>query len=147
MKALVLGGGLIGVTSAYELLRDGWEVTLVERLDAPAMFTSHANAGLVAPGHAYAWSSPAAPGILMRSLWRNDQAFRFRPSLDPALWRWTWKFLRNCTTEKAICQHGAQDRPVPLFTVAPADRGVGNRRRLCGLCRRPALLLSQSAVL
>ena len=102
MKALVLGGGLIGVTSAYELLRDGWEVTLVERLDAPAMFTSHANAGLVAPGHAYAWSSPAAPGILMRSLWRNDQAFRFRPSLDPALWKWTWKFLRNCTAEKAI---------------------------------------------
>ena len=101
MKALVLGGGIIGVTTAYELLRDGWEVTVLEKLDAPAMFTSHANAGLVAPGHAYAWSSPAAPGILLRSLWRNDQAFRFRPNLDPALWRWMWKFWGQCTTERA----------------------------------------------
>lgn len=101
MKALVLGGGVAGVTTAYELLRDGWDVTLLERLEKPALFTSHANAGLVAPGHAYAWSSPAAPGILLRSLYRNDQALRFRPNLDPALYRWMWKFLKNCTAEKA----------------------------------------------
>jgi D-amino-acid dehydrogenase len=101
MKALVLGGGIIGVTTAYELLRDGWEVTVVERLEAPAMFTSHANAGLVACGHAYTWASPSAPKIMWKSLFDSDQALRFRPNLDPALWRWTWKFLRNCSADKA----------------------------------------------
>ncbi len=101
MKALVLGGGVAGITTAYELLKDGWDVTVLERLEQPALFTSFANAGLVAPGHAYTWSSPAAPKILLKSLYRNDQALRFRPSLDPALWRWMWKFMTNCTAEKA----------------------------------------------
>ncbi len=101
MKALVLGAGLAGVTTAYELLKDGWQVDVVDREQQPAMLTSYANAGLLAPGHAYAWSSPAAPKILLRSLWRNDQALRFKPSLDPALWRWMVKFLGQCNAERA----------------------------------------------
>ena len=101
MKALILGAGLAGVTTAYELNRDGWEVTVLDRADGAAMFTSFANAGLFAPGHAYAWSSPAAPKVLLRSLWRNDQALRFRPSLDPGLWRWMVKFIGQCTSEHA----------------------------------------------
>lgn len=101
MKALILGAGLAGVTTAYELLKDGWDVEVVDREQRPAMLTSYANAGLLAPGHAYAWSSPAAPKILLRSLWRNDQALRFKPSADPALWRWMVKFLGQCTAERA----------------------------------------------
>ncbi|MEM7426833.1 MAG: D-amino acid dehydrogenase [Pseudomonadota bacterium] len=101
MRALVLGAGLAGVTTAYELLKDGWQVEIVDREERPAMLTSYANAGLFAPGHAYAWSSPAAPKILLRSLWRNDQALRFKPSLDPALWRWMIKFLGECNAERA----------------------------------------------
>lgn len=101
MRITVLGAGLAGVTSAYRLAKDGHEVTVVDRGDSAANFTSYANAGLVAPGHAYAWSSPRAPGMLLRSLWRDDQALRFRPSLDPALWRWTVKFLGQCTAERA----------------------------------------------
>ena len=101
MRVVVLGCGVAGVTAAWMLQRDGHSVTVIDRADEPAAFTSFANAGLVAPGHAYAWSSPKAPGVLLRSLWRGDQALRFRPSLDPALWRWTWKFLRQCTAERA----------------------------------------------
>ena len=101
MRAIVLGAGIVGVTTAYELMRDGCEVSVVEQLDAPAMFTSFANAGLVAPGHAYAWASPRAPKILLRSLYDDSQALRFRPSLDPSLWSWTLKFLRECTAERA----------------------------------------------
>ena len=77
MKALVLGAGIVGITTAYELNRDGHEVTVIDREAEPASFTSFSNAGLFAPGHAYAWSSPAAPKILLRSLWRGDQALRF----------------------------------------------------------------------
>ena len=101
MKALVLGAGIVGVTTAYELNRDGHEVTVIDREELPASVTSYGNAGLFAPAHAYAWSSPAAPGILLRSLWRNDQALRFRPNLDPRFWSWMWKFWRQCTAEKA----------------------------------------------
>jgi D-amino-acid dehydrogenase len=101
MKAVVLGAGIVGITTAYELNRDGHDVTVIDREDQPASFTSYANAGLFAPAHAYAWSSPAAPAILLRSLWRNDQALRFRPTLDPSFWRWMWQFWSECTVERA----------------------------------------------
>jgi D-amino-acid dehydrogenase len=101
MRALVLGAGVVGVTTAHQLLKDGHEVTVVDRAEEAASFTSHANAGLVAPGHSYAWSSPRAPGMMLRSFYRDDQAIRFRPSLSPALWLWSLKFLKQCTAEGA----------------------------------------------
>jgi D-amino-acid dehydrogenase len=101
MRVVVLGAGVIGVTTAYELGRDGHEVTVVDRLGEPAAETSFANAGLVAPGHAYTWASPKAPRILLRSLFKEGQALQFRPSLDLKLWAWSLQFLRNCTEEAA----------------------------------------------
>lgn len=101
MKVAVLGAGIAGITTAYELHASGHEVVIVEREEEAAKFTSYANAGLFAPGHAYAWSSPAAPGILLRSLWRNDQALRLGFSLSPRFWRWMWRFWGQCTSEHA----------------------------------------------
>src|ERR671918_1106071 len=101
MNVLVLGAGIVGVTTAYELHRDGHEVTVIDREAEPASFTSYANAGLFAPGHSYAWSSPAAPRVLLKSLWRNDQALRLRPRLDRHFLRWMGRFLSECTAERA----------------------------------------------
>jgi len=101
MKALVLGCGVIGVTTAYELAAAGLEVTVVEREEAPAQFTSFANAGLVTPAHAYAWANPSVPLTMLKSLIRKDTSVRFKPSLDPALWRWTLAFLGQCTARRA----------------------------------------------
>lgn len=101
MKALVLGAGIVGITTAYELNRDGFDVTVIDREAEAACFTSYSNAGLFAPGHAYAWSSPAAPGILLRSLWRGDQALRLKFSADPRFWRWMRRFWNECTVERA----------------------------------------------
>jgi D-amino-acid dehydrogenase len=101
MKILVLGSGVAGVTAAWRLLRDGHEVSVVDRQPAPAEEASHANAGLVAPGHSFAWASPKVPKILLRSLWRDDQAFRFRLTPDPRMWAWSLKFLRQCTAGRA----------------------------------------------
>ncbi len=101
MKVLVLGSGVAGVTAAFELLRDGHEVTVLDRLPAAALETSFANAGLVAPGHSFAWASPKAPKILWNSVWTGQGALRFKPSLDPALWSWMAKFLAQCTAERA----------------------------------------------
>jgi D-amino-acid dehydrogenase len=101
MKVAVLGAGIVGVTSAYQLLKDGHQVTVVDREPEAANFTSFSNAGLVAPGHAYAWASPAAPGMMWRSQWRNDQAIRLKPRLDMRQWSWIRKFLAECTAERA----------------------------------------------
>jgi D-amino-acid dehydrogenase len=101
MRVIVLGSGIVGVTTAYALHRDGHDVTVIDREAEPASFTSYANAGLFAPGHAYAWSSPAAPKILLRSLWRNDQALVMRPTLDAQFWQWMWRFWKECTSERA----------------------------------------------
>lgn len=137
MRVLVLGAGVVGVTTAYELMKDGHAVTVIERLSAVAAETSFANAGLVAPGHAYTWSSPKAPRILWKSLFEGGQALRFKPSLDPALWSWTWRFLLNCTEEKAslntkrkvrLCRY-SQDR---LHQIT-ADTGVEYHGRSGGL--------------
>lgn len=101
MRVAVLGAGVIGVATAYELWRDGHEVVVVDRREEPASETSYANAGMIAPGHAYAWSSPKAVRTLLRALWRDDLALRFRFQADPQFWRWCWKFYRQCTSERA----------------------------------------------
>ena len=100
MKVVVLGAGVIGVTTAYRLAKDGHEVVVVERNGGAVEEASHGNAGIVAPGHAFAWASPAAPLTLLESLWKDDTALRFRFSLDPAMWLWSLRFLANCTARR-----------------------------------------------
>jgi D-amino-acid dehydrogenase len=92
---------VVGVTTAYQLLKDGHEVVLLERQDGVACETSWGNAGMIAPGHSFVWSSPRAPWILFKSLFRKNQALRFRFSADPRLYLWSLKFLAECTDAKA----------------------------------------------
>ncbi|AZO49850.1 FAD-dependent oxidoreductase [Mesorhizobium sp. M4A.F.Ca.ET.020.02.1.1] len=101
MRVIVLGGGVVGVTTAYQLQKDGHEVALIERQPQVAAETSWGNAGMIAPGHSFVWSSPKAPMILLKSLVLKDQALRFRMSADPRLYSWSWRFLMECTAEKA----------------------------------------------
>src|SRR5271167_1788674 len=101
MRIVVLGGGVVGVTTAYQLQRDGHEVVVVERNPEVASGASWGNAGMIAPGHSFVWSSPRAPIILAKSLMLKDQALRFRLSADPRLYAWTWRFLKECTSAKA----------------------------------------------
>jgi D-amino-acid dehydrogenase len=101
MRILVLGGGIAGVTAAYFLANDGHEVTLVEAQEGVGRDASAANAGIVAPGHSFAWASPRAPAMLLRSLLGQETAIRLRPRLDPALVSWGLRFLRECTTTRA----------------------------------------------
>lgn len=101
MRVLVMGGGVVGVTTAYQLQQDGHEVVLLERHPEVAQETSWGNAGMIAPGHSFVWSSPRAPWTLLKSLVLKDQALRFRPSADPRLWTWSMRFLAQCTEAKA----------------------------------------------
>src|SRR6202167_2894680 len=101
MRIVVLGGGVVGVTTAYQLQRDGHEVVLLERNPEVASGASWGNAGMIAPGHSFVWSSPRAPMILFKSLVLKEQALRFKLSADPRLYSWSWLFLMECTAEKA----------------------------------------------
>jgi len=100
MRIVVLGGGVMGVTTAYYLAAEGHEVVVLDRQKAVAQETSFANAGLIAPGHVYAWASPRAPMILLKSLYRDDTSLRFRLKADPRLWAWSLRFLANCTAAR-----------------------------------------------
>ncbi len=101
MKVVVLGGGVVGVTTAYYLARDGVEVELLEGENELGDDATGGNAGLIAPGHSFAWASPRAPGMLVRSLFGKQTAIQVRPRLDPQLVGWGLRFLRECTTERA----------------------------------------------
>lgn len=101
MRIVVLGGGVVGVTTCYQLQKDGHEVVLLERHSEVAAGTSWGNAGMIAPGHSFVWSSPKAPMTLLKSLVLKDQALRFKFSADARLYTWSWLFLMECTTTKA----------------------------------------------
>lgn len=101
MKVVVLGAGVVGVTTAYQLQKDGHDVVIIDRQANAAAETSFANAGMIAPGHSFVWSSPKAPITLLKSLFLKDQALRFRLSADPRLYSWSLLFLKECTAAKA----------------------------------------------
>lgn len=100
MKVLVLGGGVIGVTTAYYLAKAGHEVEVIERRDGPGLETSFANAGQISPGYASPWAGPGVPLKALEWLTMRHGPLVIRPKLDPAMWAWLLKMLRNCTSHR-----------------------------------------------
>src|SRR6478672_1985715 len=92
MRVAVIGAGVIGVTTAYELGADGHDVTVFERRGTVAAESSFANAGLVAPGYVSPWSAPGMPGKVISHLFREHAPVRFggRPDLSTIGWLWRW---------------------------------------------------------
>ena len=99
MKIAVIGAGIIGVTTAYELGRDGHQVTVFERRGAAAEETSFANAGIVAPGYVTPWAAPGMPGKVMRQLLRRHASVKIGLPLGMQELAWMWKWYRACRLE------------------------------------------------
>jgi D-amino-acid dehydrogenase len=97
VKVAVLGAGVVGVATAYYLARDGHEVVLVERRARAAEEASFGNGGLVSPSDSYAWASPDALRMAVKSLYRSDLGIKYKLRLDPRLWLWSLQFLTQCT--------------------------------------------------
>lgn len=100
MRVLILGGGVIGVTSAYYLARSGVEVTLVDRQPAVAEETSFANAGQVSPGYASPWAAPGVPLKAIKWMLQKHAPLAIRPTLDYRQYLWMAQMLRNCTAAR-----------------------------------------------
>ena len=100
MNVLVLGGGVIGATAAYELAGDGHQVTLIERQGGPALETSFANAGEVSPGYSAPWAGPGVPLKAVKWLLMQHRPLVIRPHLDWHLVSWVLAMLRNCTAAR-----------------------------------------------
>lgn len=100
MKILVLGAGAVGTAAAYYLAKDGHDVTVIERHAMAARGTSYSNAGLVSPGDATAWASPAALKTFIRGMFNHELGIKVRLRPDPYFLAWSLRFLRQCTTAR-----------------------------------------------
>lgn len=100
MRVLIIGGGVIGVTSAYYLNRAGHDVTLIDRQPTLANETSFANGGQVSWSSASPWAAPGIPLTALAWLFKRHSPLILRPGVDPHMWAWLLRFLRNCTTAR-----------------------------------------------
>ena len=111
-RVLVIGGGVVGATTALALAERDFEVTLIDKRDRLADDTSHANGGGGTPLHSEPWNGPALPGSLLRYLGRFDAPWRLPPGVWPSLGRWGLRFL-------------AQSRKSIFMTNAKANIRLG----------------------
>lgn len=100
MRIVVLGAGVVGITSAWYLTRDGHDVTVVDRLAGPGQGTSYGNAGGVCPGFAGPWAAPGMPLKALRWMFQDQAPLKVRPRIDPDQWVWLARFVRNCTAAR-----------------------------------------------
>src|SRR5215510_6287793 len=95
-NALVIGGGVIGFSSAYYLARDGWEVTLLEKGEICAG-SSYGNAGLIVPTHLVPLAAPGVWWQGVKWMLNAESPFYIKPRASVELARWLWRFRAACT--------------------------------------------------
>ncbi len=136
MRIVILGSGVVGVTSAYYLARAGHEVTVIDRESGPALETSFANARQISPGYASPW---AAPGVPLKAVkWMFEKHVPLAIRLDGTMnqLQWMWQMLRNCTQDRYKVN---KDRMVRLaeysrdcLQALRADTGIQYKGRTGG---------------
>jgi len=99
MRVLVLGAGIIGISTAWHLLEQGHEVTVVDRQPGAARETSFANAAQISVSYCEPWANRDAPAKLLKWMFRDDAPLLFRPRADWQQWRWASCSWRSATTQ------------------------------------------------
>lgn len=136
MRILILGSGVIGVTSAWYLARAGHEVTVIDRQPGPAMETSFANAGQISPGYASPWAAPGVPLKAVKWMLQRHSPLAMRADGSLFQLRWMWEMLRNCSAGRYAVN---KERMVRLaeysrdcFKALRADTGIAYESRQRG---------------
>ena len=88
MRVAVIGGGVIGVCTAYYLAEAGHEVAVIERYGNVAQEASFGNLDLMGPSGLRLWATPGAPGRVLSMLFRPESSLAFSARFEPAMWRW-----------------------------------------------------------
>jgi D-amino-acid dehydrogenase len=96
MKVVVLGSGIIGVSTAYYMAKAGHEVVVLDRQPEAGMETSFANAGEVSPGYSAPWAGPGMPVKAIKWMLHKHSPLVIRPRLDIFMMRWLYRMLKNC---------------------------------------------------
>lgn len=100
MQVAVIGGGVIGVSTAYFLAAAGHDVVVIERYSNVAQESSFGNGGLVAPGIIAPWAAPGMPRKLLSFLFKSESPVLLKPTMDRELWHWIRQWLDECTAER-----------------------------------------------
>lgn len=148
-RVVIVGGGIIGLSCAYYLGREGHEVVVLDRGGADSERCSSGNGGIVCPSHFVPLAAPGMISMGLRMMFDPRGPFRIKPSLDPALLRWAWLFSRSATD-----RHVAAAAPVlrdlsllsrKLFVELAAEADFGlTQRGLLAVCRTPEALAKES---
>ena len=107
MNIIVLGAGIIGISTAWHLRERGHQVTVVDRQSGPALETSYANGGQISVSYCEPWANRQAPWKALKWMFDKQAPLLFRPKLDPAQWRWCLRFLAQCN-DKAFARNVQQ---------------------------------------
>ena len=109
MKIVILGGGVIGVTSAWYLAQAGHEVVVIDRQSAVAQETSFANAGEISPGYASPWAAPGIPAKAMR--WLN-------PTPSSSIWRKAAPCGQPIRASRPRCSNGCSSSNTAMSPIS-----------------------------
>ena len=137
MQVVVLGAGIIGVSTAWHLLQRGHEVTIVDRQPDAALETSFANAAQISVSYCEPWANRDAPLKALKWMFSPTAPLLFRPQMDPAQWRWGLQFLGQCN-DAAFERNVAQIVALGAYSHAAlkdvvADTGIEYNRLECGI--------------
>ena len=110
MKIVILGSGVIGVTSAWYLARAGHEVTVIDRQPEAALETSFANAGEISPGYSAPWAAPGVPMKAIKWMFMEHAPLILNPRPDVEKLRWMMQMLGNCTSSAYALNKGRMVR-------------------------------------
>jgi D-amino-acid dehydrogenase len=150
-KLVIIGGGVIGLSTAYYALKEGYEVTVLDRDGANAGNCSSANAGMIVPSH---FTPLAAPGVISKGLrWMLDKEspFYVRPRISLELARWGWLFCQHANQEHVdavkhiLCELNMESRR--LFQEISKEEDFGLQTRgLLMLCESQEALDEEAEV-
>ena len=124
MNIIVLGAGIIGISTAWHLRERGHQVTVVDRQASAAQETSFANGAQISVSYCEPWANRQAPWKALKWMFDKQAPLLFRPQLDPAQWRWCLQFLAQCN-DKAFARNVQQIVALGAYSHAALKDMVG----------------------